>query len=66
MTFMKALEGVLVAGLGGAVTTVAQYITDPGHFELKHTGPMALAGAVTGIAAWIRQSPTTPASPPKP
>ena len=72
MNWRKFLEGLAVAAIGGAVTTAAQAVSTPDATGGAITSA-AGAGALIGIAAWLKQSPIKaktkkpkPAEPEKP
>lgn len=57
MNWKAFFQGLLAATIGGAVTTVAQTISDPSHFDVSHIGPVAGAGAILGASAYLAPSP---------
>jgi hypothetical protein len=59
MNWKKFLEGLAVAAIGGAVTYGAEAITTPNASKTAITSA-AGAGALVGIAAWLKQSPIKP------
>jgi hypothetical protein len=72
MNWKKFLEGLAVAAIGGAATTAAQVVVTP---DLKPgaISTAAAAGAIIGVAGWLKQSPVekkpkskkTPPDPPE-
>lgn len=52
------VNAVASAAIGGAAMAFCQVFADPSHVDIKHTGTVALAGALWGIANHFRQPPT--------
>jgi hypothetical protein len=51
------LQGLLVAAGSGALTAVADTLTQSGETDLKRVGAVALTGAVLGVSLYLKQSP---------
>jgi len=63
------IQGLLVALISGAVGALAGVLTSPESCDLspaglKKMGGLAIAGALIGVVAFLKQSPLPPPYPP--
>lgn len=65
MNWKKFMEGLAVAALSGAATSAAEVVAT-GEAKPQNIKIVASFGAITGIAAWLRQSPIERKSKKKP
>jgi len=63
MTWKLWLHGLSAAALGGLVGAIVQIGSDPSHLNLsdwRHYAGAIVAGSITGVVAYLRQSPLPP------
>jgi len=65
MNWKSFLQSIAAAAIGGAATSLTQCFTDPSHLDLNHIGPVAGAGALVGVLAYLKTPPTPPTPPDK-
>jgi hypothetical protein len=56
MNWKDFFSGIAVAAISGAAATSAQAVADPAS-GTKALGTAAAAGAIIGVAGWLKQSP---------
>ena len=54
------VKGAIAAAVGGAVTAIVAFYTDPEHYSIEHLSmvwPIASAGAIVALTMYLRNSP---------